>query len=108
MIEDIESLRSEFYVNPLRKVRPFDHRHIVVRLERTAENIPAERSECRITGAGWIGTANDLILIVYATAADNESVQVNKVVEPVINATARQDRTRSKSSAAAVNEVRVL
>ena len=108
MIEDIERLGPEFYVNPLGKVRPLNQRHIVVRLERTAEDIAANVAEGGEAGTTRIRAGYNLVLIIDAPTGGNKSVQVNEVVEPADDAAARQDRTASDGRTAAINELSVL
>src|SRR5262245_49543557 len=108
MVQEVESLRSKLQVDRFRYVCPLHDRNIVVRLEWTSENVPTDIANCGETGARRTAAANDYVLIVNASSGGDERIEVDEVVDSLPCAATRQDRTRTDSGPAAIDEVGIL
>ena len=63
----------------------------MVCLEWPSEDVASESWKGSETGARWIGTANDHVLIVNTPAAHDERIEVYEIIDPILNAAGGQN-----------------
>ena len=108
MVQEVESFSSKLEVDSFTEVCPLHDGQIVVCLEWSSEDVATESTKRGVTGARWIRTVNDNVLIVNAPATRNKRTEVDEIIDPIPDTTRCQDLTYSYRSAAAIDEICIL